>query len=81
MINISILRGLSYSGAVQLLLGEGYLEETIIEQTSDECDVLFHYPFTLYDDNNRKIDQIIWVEYCVKVAEDEYVDLRSFWSR
>ncbi|MBA2937286.1 hypothetical protein HZF08_03135 [Paenibacillus sp. CGMCC 1.16610] len=81
MLNISILKGLSHLGAVQLLLEEGYLEETLIEQTSDECDMLLQYPFTLYDGNNRIIDQIIWVEYCVEVAEDEYEDLKSFWSR
>ncbi|UNK16994.1 hypothetical protein MNQ98_21240 [Paenibacillus sp. N3/727] len=81
MVNINILKGLSFSGAVEFLLEEGYCEENVIEEENEECDKLFLYPYTLYDNNKKNVDEIFHAEYCMKGKDGEFEDYKSFWTR
>ncbi|WP_251577851.1 hypothetical protein [Paenibacillus sp. MER TA 81-3] len=81
LVNINILNGLSFFGAVELLLEEGYCEESVIEKEHEEFDKLFLYPYTLYDHNKKIVDEIFRAEYCMKDEDGEFEDYKSFWTR
>lgn len=80
IVNLSFLSSLSYKGAVDLLLQEGYVEEKEVEAQDATCDRKILYPYVLYDDKERKIDCIFYVEYCNQVVDDEYMDGRMTWE-
>lgn len=75
IINLSFINDLSYIGAYNLLLQEGYVEETSIEE-----DEIFNKkcitPFSLYNNQGQKIDCIYYIEYCNEVIDTQYVDGR-----
>lgn len=52
IVELSFLGSLSYKGAVDLLLQEGYVEEKEVEVTDSTCDRKFLYPYVLYDGSN-----------------------------
>lgn len=80
MVNIEVLKGLSFSGAERMLFEEGYVEEDCIEKESKNCDKLFLYPYALYI-NNVLVDRIFHAEYCNLDDEGEFDDFKSFWTR
>lgn len=74
------LNSLSYKGAVDLLLQEGYIVEKEIEKQDSNYDKVFLYPYVLYDDNKREIDCIFYTELCNQVVDDEYIDEPMTWE-
>ena len=79
IVELSFLNSLSYKGAVELLLQEGYVEEKEIEKQDSTCDKIFLYPYVLYDEK-REIDCLFYIEFCNQVVDDEYIDGRMTWE-
>lgn len=77
LVNINILNGLSFSGAVEFLLEEGYCEENVVEKEHEECDKLFLHPYMLYDHNKQIVDEIFHAEHCMKDEDSEFKDYKS----
>ena len=76
IVELSFLSSLSYKGAVELLLQEGYVEEKEVEEQDSTCDKKMIYPYVLYDETKRKIDGIFYAEYCNQVVDDKFIDGR-----
>lgn len=74
------LKSLFFSGAEALLFQEGYTEEKRIETDDKFFDAKFIYPYSLFDNNGKKLDCIYYIEYCNQVIDDEYVDGRMTWE-
>ena len=77
---LSFLEALSFNGAEDLLLQEGYVVETVIEKQDFTCDRKFLYPHVLYNSKKEKIDCVFYAEYCNQVVDDEYIDGRMTWE-
>ena len=77
---LSFLEALSFKGAEDLLLQEGYVAEKVIEKEDSGCDRIFLYPYVLSNREEEKIDCIFYVEYCKQVVDDEYDDGRMSWD-
>lgn len=77
---LSFLKSLSFSGAEALLFREGYTKEKRIETDDKFFDAKFIYPYSLFDNNGKKLDCIYYIEYCNQVIDDEYVDGRMTWE-
>lgn len=80
ILELSFIKALSYKGAENLLLQEGYVEEKVIEKQDSACDRKFLYPHVLYNREKEKIDCIFYAEYCNQMVDDEYVDGRMTWE-
>ena len=80
ILTLSLLKALSYKGARDLLLQEGYVEEKYYKEQGTSCDKKVLYPYVLYDSKKRKLDCIYYVEYCNWVIDDEYIDGRMTWE-
>lgn len=80
ILSLAFLEGLSYTGARNLLLQEGYVEEAEFEEPDVSCGRKFRYPYVLYDSRKRKIDCIYYTEYCVPVMDVSYTDGRMTWE-
>lgn len=80
MINFSVFEKMGgFRNKEEFLMQEGYIKESVIEQTTVGYDRRFLYPYVLYY-NNKKIDCIYYVEYCNYVVDDEYTDGRMTWE-
>ena len=77
---LSFFKALSYTGARNLLLQEGYVEETKSEARDASCGRTFLYPYVLYDGQKRTLDCIYYMEYCRWVRDEEYLDGRMTWE-
>lgn len=55
IVELSFLSLLSYKGAVDLLLQEGYVEGKEVERQDSIYDRIFLYPYILYDDKKGKL--------------------------
>lgn len=81
MVDLLILKGLSFTGGVQFLKEEGYIEGEFFQKESRECDIILFYPYTLYDEKMCTIDQICHAEYCLYDEDNELNDIKSEWVR
>ena len=80
VLNLSFISSLSYIGACNLLLQEGYMEENTFEEEDAVFDKKFITPYSLNDVRGQKIDCIYYVEYCNEVLDTQYVDGRMTWE-
>lgn len=80
IITLPFLKSLSFKGARDLLLQEGYVEETVIEKHSPACDRQYLYPYVLYSSDGEILDTIFYVECCNRVIDEEYADGRMTWE-
>ncbi|GKX65888.1 hypothetical protein [Inconstantimicrobium mannanitabidum] len=81
MVDLKILNGLSFIGAVAYLIEARYIECESIKQNSDECDVICLYPYILYDENNCMIDKVYHAEYCMIDEDGDLNDFKTKWIR
>ena len=79
IVELYFLNSLSYKGAVDLLLQEGYIVEKEIEKQDSTYDKIFLYPYVLYDEK-REIDCLFYIEFCNQVVDDEYIDGPMTWE-
>lgn len=80
IITLPFLKSLSFKGARDLLLQEGYVEEAVIEKQSPACDRQYLYPYVLYSSDREILDTIFYVECCNRVIDEEYADGRMTWE-
>lgn len=81
MVDLMILKGLSFSKAEQYLIEAGYVPCEYIKQSSQECDAILLYPYILYDESKCVIDKIYHAEYCMLDEDDELDDYKCDWIR
>lgn len=79
MIDIDILKGLSFSGAQAFLLESGYEENAEIRRLSPECDVLVIVPYIQYGEDGCVIDRVGHFEFCM--LDGEETDWKCCWKR
>lgn len=62
-------------------IGSGYILEKEIRTESDECDVKFIHYYVLYENMEKMIDQVGYVEYCNVNSSGELEDFKWEWTR
>lgn len=80
MVILTFLKSLSYVGAVNLLLKEGYIEKRTIEVSDSKCEKKFIYPYSLYGKKGNIINTVYYIEFCESTEDNEYADGRLTWE-
>ena len=81
LIDLNILKGLSFHSAELFLNESGYVLEEEIRRTSEECDVIIIYCYFLYHSSQKVIDKIGFAEYCNYDEDGELDDFKWEWVR